>query len=166
MKTPLIEESQQNTNWIVIIIGSITSILFGLLSLLQICLKQPVGNHPAPNWLLLLFFVGSVTLILIFSAQKLKVSITEEAIYIRFGIFMRPKIVYFYDINKISFRKYDAIKEFMGWGVKFKRNEKCFTVSGDTAIVITLLNNKKILIGTQKLSDFKMVLEKNFKTIM
>lgn len=78
MKTPLTEESQKNTHWIVIIIGSTTSILFGLLSLLQIGLKQSVGNYPAPNW----------------------------------------------------------------------------------------LNNKKILIGIQKLADFKMVLEKNFKTIM
>ena len=166
MKTPLIEESQQNTHLIVIIIGSVTSILFGTLSFLQIVLKQSVGNHPAPNWLLLLFFLGSVALILIFSLQKLKLSITQEAIYLSFGIFTRPKIIYFYEIRKISFRKYDAIKEFMGWGVRFNSIERCYTVSGDNAIEITLLNNKKILVGTQKLSDFKMVLEENFKTIM
>ena len=55
------------------------------------------------------------------------------------------------------------MKEFMGWGVKWNSTTDCFTMSGDVGLELTLSNNKKILIGTQKPAELQLVLETYFK---
>ncbi|UOE51108.1 hypothetical protein MTO98_08475 [Mucilaginibacter sp. SMC90] len=153
MKKVLFEESQKNVQILAVVPAVITTILFGVLSFLQVLLHKPVGNNPAPDWLLLVFFFGSIIGFIVFSSQKLKTQIREDEITVSFGFFARKKVINISEVKSISIRKYDAIKEFLGWGVRFNLSERCYTVAGSDGIEIELVNGKRILVGTQKPLD-------------
>ena len=119
-----------------------------------------MGNHPAPDWLLLLFFVLTSAFSIVFYFQKLKTSITNRAVYVSFGIFASQKVFPLTDIKSIEIRKYDGMNEFSGWGVKSNSNEQSYTVSGNEGVEIELKNGgKKILIGTQKPLEMQKVID-------
>ena len=78
------------------------------------------------------------------------------------------KTILWIDITKAYVRTYDPIGEYGGWGFKggafWNRGKgKCINVSGDVGIQIEFKNGKKLLIGTQKESDTKRILE-TYKT--
>ena len=163
MKKILFEESQKNVQIIAIVPAVGSTILFGVLSGFQIIMNKPMGNNPAPDWLLLLFFFGSAIGIIVFTSQKLKTKITENEIALSFGVFAKKKVVNKSEIKTISIRKYNAVKEFLGWGVRFNTNERCYTVAGSDGIDIELNDGKHILIGTQKPLDANSVVLNYFQ---
>jgi hypothetical protein len=131
----------------------LSTIFFGVFCVVQIGLSKPIGNHPAPDALLIVFFAGSVISIFLAWYQKLVFIITEDEIHISFGMLTSSRVIKMSDVKNISTRKYNAMKEFWGWGVRFRNNITCFTVSGSDAIEIELKNGEKLLIGTQKMAE-------------
>ena len=85
---------------------------------------------------------------------KLKTRIDEQGIHYRFIPFhFKYKTIPWNDIENIYIRKYDAISEYGGWGMKGgllwkKENGVAYNVSGEIGIQIELKNSKRILIGT------------------
>jgi hypothetical protein len=157
MTKAIFEETQSNT--IVIVVSIVVSLFIGGLCLAQIISHTPIGNHPAPTWLLLVFFIGSIIGAIFFSRQKLKLLITEDEIHISFGLLTGEIILRIGDIKSISIRKYDALKEFWGWGVKYSSDTNCFTVSGSDGIQINMKDNRKFLVGTQNVIAAKPVID-------
>ena len=45
---------------LLLIIAILFTVLFGVLSFVQVILGKPVGNHPAPNTLLVVFFTVGI----------------------------------------------------------------------------------------------------------
>ncbi|MFD2566053.1 hypothetical protein [Pseudotenacibaculum haliotis] len=94
---------------------------------------------------------------------KLRTRIDEKGIHYRFFPFHRKfKTILWDEIATAHVRKYDAITEYGGWGFKggFRRKKgRAINVSGDIGIQLELKNSKKILIGTQKETDAKKVIE-------
>ncbi|MEO8884867.1 MAG: hypothetical protein ABI367_02320 [Mucilaginibacter sp.] len=152
----LFEENQRNV-LLVVAIGVI-AIPFGLLAIVQIVSHKPVGNHPLPSVVLVSIALASIGGSILASFQKLRLRITTEAIDVSFGFLTSPKTIRLADIKSISIRKYDSMKEFKGWGVRFNDTTTCFTVSGEVGLEITLAN-EKILIGTQRENDLRLVLQ-------
>jgi len=151
MEKILFKETQK---YIVLMVAAVLStVFFGVFCVIQIGFGKPVGNHPAPDALLIVFFAVSVGTIFLAWYQKLIVTITEEEIQISFGILTSNKVIKISDIKNISTRKYNAMKEFWGWGVRFKDNTTCFTVSGSDAVEIELKSGEKLLVGTQKIGE-------------
>jgi len=147
----LFKETQK---YIVLMVAAVLStVFFGVFCVVQICFGKPVGNHPAPDALLIVFFVVSVGTIFLAWYQKLIVVITEDEIQISFGILTSNKVIKVSDVKNITTRKYNAMKEFWGWGVRFKNNTTCFAVSGSDAIEIELKSGEKLLAGTQKMAE-------------
>ena len=113
------------------------------------------------------FFIllGSMLLVygLIFSL-KLKTRIDEKGIHYQFIPFhFSMKLILWSDLEKAYVRKYDAISEYGGWGMKgglFWRKSKgiAYNVNGDLGLQLELKNGKKILIGTQKENEIKRIL--------
>jgi hypothetical protein len=73
------------------------------------------------------------------------------------------KTILWHEISEAYVRKYDAISEYGGWGLKvgaFWRKSKgiAINVSGDTGIQLELKNGKKILIGTKLEDQAKQVI--------
>jgi len=156
MDKVLFKETQSNK--ILIIVGVLFSVFFGVLTVLQVAQGKPVGNHAAPDWLLIAFFAGSVLSIGFFNKQKLILEITEKDISVSYRILTSDTKIAVDNIRSIQVRKYNGLKEFMGWGVRYNDSESCFTVSGNDALEIELKSGTKFLIGTQKPEEISAVI--------
>ena len=94
---------------------------------------------------------------------KLITRIDEKGIHYRFFPFHRkPRSILWSEIQTAYVRKYDAISEYGGWGFKggFRRKKgRAINTKGNIGIQLELKNSKKLLIGTQKETEAKKVLE-------
>ena len=93
---------------------------------------------------------------------KLITRIDEGGIHYRFfPIHRNTKTIKWSEIKSIRLRKYDAISEYGGWGVKgfFGQRGKAFNVKGNIGIQLEFDNSKSFLIGTQKKEEVKRILE-------
>jgi hypothetical protein len=157
MKKVLFEETQSNT--LLVIMAVVAALFFSTLCMVQIGFNKPLGNHPAPDWILILFAVASIAAAIFFNYQKLNLLITEDEIHISFGLLTGKTVIRITDIKSISIRQYDAFDEFLGWGIRYNATTSCFTVSGNKAIEVEMTDNRKILIGTQKATIAKPIIE-------
>jgi hypothetical protein len=85
-----------------------------------------------------------------------------HGITLRFFPFQR---VYYYvkweELQNIQVRKYNAVKEFGGWGIRFNfAGEKAYTIRGKEGVQLVLKSGKKFLIGTQDSKSMIAFLEK------
>jgi hypothetical protein len=130
----------------------------------QIGTHKPIGNHPLSNTALVIICVISIIVGVFLSTQKLKTTITIQEIKYSFGLFAGESIISINNIKSITIRKYDGLKEFLGWGVRSNSKEDCYTVSGNIGLEIILLNSsRKILIGTQRRADLQLILQTHFQ---
>ena len=93
---------------------------------------------------------------------KLITRIDEKGIHYRFFPFHRKfRTLLWSEIKTAYVRKYDAISEYGGWGIKgfFRKRGKAINVKGDIGIQLELKNSKLFLVGTQKEDEAKRVLE-------
>tara|TARA_R110002073_G_scaffold40547_5_gene114999 strand:- start:105072 stop:105587 length:516 start_codon:yes stop_codon:yes gene_type:complete len=119
------------------------------------------------------FFVllgGMVVVYGLIFSLKLKTRIDEKGIYYQFIPFhFSMKLILWRDLENAYVRKYDAISEYGGWGIKggaFWRKSKgvAYNVKGDLGLQLTLKTGKKILIGTQKEHEIKRILSTYYTT--
>lgn len=104
------------------------------------------SNSGAGIWGLILLLVT----ILFFSA-KLTTKIAADGIEARFFPFHFHTRKYLWkDIASAKVRKYSALKEYGGWGLRFGLDGKAFNVSGNKGIQLVFKDGSKLLIGTQK----------------
>jgi len=113
----------------------------------------------------LIIFLASlifITLIdiFIFSIQ-LKTRIDENGVHYQFFPFnLKLRLIPWNEIENCYCRKYKPISEYGGWGFRVtSRNGKALNIKGEMGIQIILKNDKKLLLGTQKPNEVKMVLD-------
>jgi len=100
--------------------------------------------------------------LLMFLYLKLITRIDEFGIHYKFfPLHWAFKTISWQNIATCELRKYNAIKEYGGWGVKHslrKKTGKSYTVKGSNGLQIVLKSGKKILIGTQLKDDIQRCL--------
>jgi len=89
----------------------------------------------------------------LFYSMKLITEIKGDSIHIKFSPFT-TQIIPSSEIIKYEIRQYRPIIEYGGWGIRFNRSGKAYTVSGNIGIQIQLSAGKGILIGTQQPNEF------------
>ena len=100
---------------------------------------------------------------------KLKTRIYEKGVSFRFIPFhFNYKFISWDKIDKAYVRKYDAISDYGGWGLKGgklwdKNKGIAYNVKGNIGLQLELKNGKKILIGTQKEAELTRVLSNYIK---
>jgi len=146
--------------WIILL--PITGFL-GYGTVRQIAFDQPFGNSPAPDhWLLLLTCIPVLVLVLLVSA-RLRISINEQAVCYRFMPFhFRWHCIPWEEIDEVYVRKYDAISEYGGWGLRINlRGNRAYNVMGDqgTGMEVRRKNGKKILFSTRKPQQLRQFLD-------
>ena len=103
-----------------------------------------------------------LSVILLFLNLKLKTRIDEHGISYQFYPFHRSfKVISWNKISNLYIRRYDAIFEYGGWGMKSilrKNKGKSYTTKGNIGLQLELNNGDKILIGTQKKEELQRVL--------
>ena len=144
------EEQRFTQKWLIILL-SITSV-FPVILITKAFMQ---GNNMS-----LLQFISTLGLILIAMGLifvfNLKTRIDEIGIHYQFFPFhFKMKTILWKNIKQAKTRKYDALCEYGGWGLKRnlpwkKKNGVAINVKGDIGIQLILNNHKGILIGTQR----------------
>jgi hypothetical protein len=143
-------------------------ILLGLIQVLflwgffqQVIFGKLWGTKPAGDIVLIMINIGVFLLILLFFSINLKTTITDKSISFKFFPFhIRRKIIYWKEIQNIRIIRYDGIKEFWGYGIRYMPGKGwCYTISGDYGISVTLKNGKKLLIGTYKPKEISRIFD-------
>lgn len=94
--------------------------------------------------------------------MRLDTEIDETKIIYRYRPFHRkPKEILFSEISEIYLREFKPVREYGGYGIQRRiRKGRAFTISGNIGLQIVLKSGKKILIGTQKPKELKLLIDK------
>jgi hypothetical protein len=154
------EEQRFTQNWLLVLIT--ISIIVPIILIVNEFSKE--NSNMSMNE-----FIFSIVLIPLCIAPifffKLKTRIDETGIHYQFFPFhFSTKTIPWLEIKSVNTRKYYAITEYGGWGLKsgfLSRKSKgiAYTVSGDQGIQLVMKNGEKILIGTNKENDIIAVLK-------
>jgi len=161
-----IQKFKQPWVWVLLIAtGLITIGVFGFGIYRQIFQGIKFGNHPMSNTGLIivfcLVFVLNVALFLLFGLSKLTTIIDKIGIEYKFSPFhSRSHLIYWNMIEKYAVIKYNPLRDYGGWGIKYNKRGKAYTLSGDKGLIIYLKSGKRILIGTQRDSELMNFLSK------
>ena len=98
----------------------------------------------------------------LFYRMYLLTVIKEDGIQIKFFPFT-DFIIPFNKIKDYKIRQYRPIAEYGGWGIRFNKFGKAYTVSGKIGLQIKLSSGKSILIGTQNPDALLQSVNKNCK---
>jgi hypothetical protein len=147
-----IERQKFEQWWLWLILLGIDGLfLFGVFK--QVIGGQQFGDKPISNNGLLLTTGLTVLLTILFISFRLETQVKKDGIYVKFFPFHLSFRHYTWDkISKSFVRKYNAIAEYGGWGLRLGLfgNGKAFNVSGDKGLQLEFFDNKKLLIGTNK----------------
>jgi hypothetical protein len=114
------------------------------------------------NLLIQLPFVALIICVVVALLANIKMvtQIRTDGIYVRFSPF-RPRFEKYLwsNIDEVYLRKYDAMSEYFGWGIKIGPSGMSYTHSGNIGIQILLFDKSKILIGTQQPEEIREILD-------
>lgn len=149
---PIFREEQpfrQVWFWLVILF---TAGLFWYALISQIFLNRPFGNKPAPDALLIIFWlVFGLGLPVAAFYTRLITEVRGDGLYIRFIPFHRSfRKIPFADIQQAETRTYRPIREYGGWGIRFGPHGRAYNVSGNRGVQLVLAGGKRLLIGSQQ----------------
>lgn len=155
----LFEEEQRFTHWYIwiLLFGLLCIPIYGVLQ--QLVLKQPFGDKPMSDLGLVILLFGQLALCFLFWIMKLETTISKEKISIRFFPFV-AKTIQWDEVEQAEIVKY----RFVGYGIRiFTSYGTVYNISGNKGMALTLTNNKKLLIGTQKPHELEDVIHSVLK---
>lgn len=154
------EEQRFRQLWVIILIG--ISALMPLGIILGTYIKDKSSFSIVELLSVVSVIIVASALIFLF---KLSTRIDEKGIHYKFFPFhFKLKCIKWDEIDKAYVRKYDAITEYGGWGLKggalWKKSKgTAINVSGDIGIQLELKNGKKLLIGTKQEDHAQQILQ-------
>lgn len=135
------------------------AVLMWYITIKQIFLGIPMGNNPAPDVLLVIFWLAFGILFPVFMLWmcRLIIEVRPSGLYMRFAPFhAHYKSFLFKDIITYDAVIYNSLKRFGGWGVRFNaKGETAYNISGKRGIELQLRNNTVVIIGTQNLNELE-----------
>ena len=159
----LFSENQRFSQWwlwlLLIGINSIT--LYGVIQ--QVIFGKPYGDRPGSDAELLIVAAITGLILVLFIVLKLETRITKDGVYARFRPFHQAFKYYSWaSLSKSYVRKYSAIMEYGGWGLRFGFAGKgsALNVSGNKGLQLVTIEGKKLLIGTRKPEEITETLKK------
>jgi len=156
----LFSEVQHFTQWWVwlLVLGVAGLNWWGFVE--QILLHRPFGNNPAPNWMVLLFSaLFGIGLPWLMAACKLRTAVTAQGVVVQFVPFhLRPRLIPLDGIREFAARRYSALLEYGGWGIKYGRGGEALNVSGNEGVQFVFVNGKRLLIGSRRATEFAAAL--------
>jgi hypothetical protein len=158
-KQILFSEKQKFTQWWIwlILIGINATILVAII--IQVFGDMEFGNNPMSDLGLFMTSVLTSLLTIMFFNLRLETQMTEEGVFVKFFPFHTSFRFYSWEIIEKSYvRQYRPIGEFGGWGIRGLSKNRALNVSGNFGLQLELKENKRLLIGTQKPEEIKLVL--------
>lgn len=163
---PLFEEKQRFTQWwLWLIIVSAAAVVIGLFAhgmFVQLVLGKPWGNEPMSDDSLIVFSIliisSMVIMLLIFFNAVLEIVVDRGSVSYRYFPLLRR----WRRIERETIRSFEVKTEYMqGYGFHTDlRGNKRINVKGYSGIELTMLDGKRLYLGTQKPGDFLNALNK------
>ncbi|MGQ9559197.1 MAG: DUF6141 family protein [Candidatus Oleimicrobiaceae bacterium] len=118
----------------------------------QIFMRRPVGDHPAPDVVVVLvWLIFGVGAVVFFWRARLMTEVRPDGLYVRFVPFHgRYKRYAFSTIRRFEACTYRPLWEYGGWGIRCGRNGKAYNVSGNRGLQLEFTDGKRLLIGSQQ----------------
>lgn len=159
----LFREKQKFTQWWLwlILVGVNGFFLFGIFW--QIIGGQKFGNKPMSDAGLVMATFFTIILTLLLINFRLETVIKNDGIYVRFfPLHIKFKHYTWENLTKSYVRKYSAILEYGGWGLKIGIFGKgtAYNVSGEEGLQLDFADKKRLLIGTKKPDQLRVSLHK------
>ncbi|MBM2815636.1 MAG: hypothetical protein HW421_2398 [Ignavibacteria bacterium] len=173
MQEILFEESQRvGKFWrkILYIIVLIISMFFIHGVIRQLYFDIPFGDEPLSDKGLLLTVMLAGLIISLTSALILKINlitiVKRDGLYFKYFPFhLKFKYYSKEQLKSFEVRKYNPILEYGGWGIRlgiFSRRGTAYNLTGNIGLQFTTMDDKKILIGTQKPNEIDAVMMQVF----
>ena len=90
---------------------------------------------------------------------RLDTRVDEEGLLVRFApLHRRGRWIPWAEVERAWIRTYRPIREFGGWGIRFGRGGRAYTVRGTTGLQLILRDGSRILVGTNRPSPLRVVL--------
>ena len=127
----------------------------------QIIFHKPWGTRPASDNMLIIINLGVGMINLLVLSMDLRTIITDKHIRFRFSPFhIREKMIEWSEIKEARVIKYDGMKEYWGYGVRYRSGKGwCYTISGQFGLRLVLKNEKRILIGTHQAREISQIID-------
>jgi hypothetical protein len=154
------EEQRFQQVWVwFIVIG--LAVLVWYSAVQQIILRRPFGSRPAPDTLMIIFcLMFGIGLPVLLLSAKLITEVRSDGIYIRFVPFhFSFHKIAFEELKSFEVRKYNALREYGGWGIRYGPQGKAYNVGGNRGVQLELVDGKRILIGSQRPEEFLEALQ-------
>ncbi|SOC15749.1 hypothetical protein SAMN05880501_108137 [Ureibacillus xyleni] len=139
--------------WIWILILLIAA-LFWYCFIKQIIFKIPVGNNPAPNFVMVILWMmfGIVFPLCLLYFMKLIIEVRTDGLYIRYVPFqIHYKKFMVSDMASFTSITYRPIAQFGGLGIRLNMNgETAYIMNGNRGVKLQLTNKRVIVVGTEQ----------------
>ena len=153
----LFEETQQFSKTGSRTITKVTCILFLIGSILILFTNSEDKVQTSIGLFVSCIISGGISFI--FNKAKLIMQIRTDGIYVSFPPLRNFYTIYYWEnIDKLFIREYNPIGEYGGWGIKGRGNNLAYNVSGNIGIQLVLINDSKLLIGTNQPEEIANVL--------
>lgn len=159
MAEVLFQERQFFRQWFVWLPLLATDALFlwGLVQ--QLGMGESWGDNPMSDLGLVLMSALVFALTGLFMAMHLSTEITKEGVRIFFFPLTR-RFISWDEVEQASVVEYNPVLDYGGWGLRWGRQGRAYSVSGSTGIELLLKNGKKVLIGTRRGEELPLILHK------
>lgn len=125
----------------------------------QIILGVPVGNKPASDTELTVITICVLVFISLLLSMRLETKMDVNDITVRFFPFLK-KSYRWIELSKVYVRKYQPLGEFGGWGMRGLGKNRAWNISGNMGIQLEFKDGRKMLSGTKKPEEARIILEK------
>lgn len=162
IRNPVLFREVQKMDHICIRLGvGIPVVFFWYVAYQQLFLRKPLGNNPAPDWIMLvLLLVFGVLFPLFFYSLKMITEVRKDGLYVRFYPFhFSFRAFLFKTIKSYDVITYRPIRDYGGWGVRHGLKGIAYNAKGNRGVLFEFAEGsevKKLMIGSQvpeKLSE-------------
>jgi len=147
--------------WIWLLLLAVNAfILYGFIQ--QVVMGKPFGTNPGSDLVITLTLLFMLLITGLILSMRLETYIDADGIQYRFfPVHFYNKRIAWSDVDKVYIRKYNAIVEYGGWGIRYGIFGKgnAYNMSGNMGLQLVFKNGKKLLFGTQRSDDLDRVID-------
>ncbi len=120
----------------------------------QMFVLHKPGTMPMDDRQALTLFGAYLFMLLLIFSMRLKTTIDDEGLAVSLPPLMWRKFkLDMKQVKSIEVCKYNAQKEYGGWGIRHGNGGQCFTMGGDTGVMIRLKGGSHILVGSRRCEE-------------
>lgn len=131
----------------------------------QLLVGQSVGARPMSNLILVIFWLAfGILMPLLFFTGGMRTEVGDSGI----DLLCLPLPLYgqhiaYSEIDTYEVRQYRPLLDYGGWGIRFGRGGKAYTVSGRQGVKLVFKNGQRLLIGSQRPDQLVAAIDRRMK---